>query len=177
MLFHSLLYSLVDPCMCSHQGSNPQPSCSGVTLKPAEHPAKTTKYFKCNIFLEIYQAHYKINLLRILPWNEMLNSYQFVTFLYFRSSLGSSQRKWFSRSLPWIHIIISKRAGISLMGLLSASVWWSLACPKWRDCLYWDHSDWYLHRMFIFLSFIRRKIYFEKWIDMYLLNYLLLKIF
>ena len=86
---------------------------------------------------------------------------KYCSLCYFRSSLGSSQQKWSSRSLPWIHIIISKRAGISLMELLSALVWWSLAWRMWRDCLYWDHSDWYLLRLCLHSSFHWQNIYLK----------------
>ena len=29
LLFHLIMYSLVDSCMCPDQGSNPQPWCMG----------------------------------------------------------------------------------------------------------------------------------------------------
>ena len=32
LLFHLLMYSLVDSCMCSDQGSNLQPRCIGTTF-------------------------------------------------------------------------------------------------------------------------------------------------
>ena len=42
LLSHLLMRSLVDPCSCPDQGSNPQPRCIGMTLYPTELPPGPT---------------------------------------------------------------------------------------------------------------------------------------
>ena len=40
LLFHLLMYSLVDSCMCPDQGLNPQPLCVGRMLEPTDLPSQ-----------------------------------------------------------------------------------------------------------------------------------------